>query len=130
MSLRNVGQIHERKLGHAPLELAEACVHKFLALLRHVVLGVLRQIAHGHGLLDLGRQFVSKLVLKCSNLFEKLLFDVIGHPCSVAASGAAQPQEMIRLDSLIIRGTADRTREPHRQRNPDRKLAANRRPPD
>ena len=80
MSRGNVGQIHQRKLGHAPLQLAQPRIHKFLPLLRHVVLGVFRQISHGHGLLDLGRQLVGKLMLKDSDLFEQLLFNVIGHP--------------------------------------------------
>ena len=76
----NVRQIHERKLRHAPLELTQPRIHELLPLLRHVVLGVLRQVSHGDGLLDLRRQFVSKLMLKCSDLFEQLLFNVIGHP--------------------------------------------------
>ena len=62
---------------------------KVLALLRHVILGVLRQIAHGHGLLDLRGQLVGELVLKNLNLFEKLFLNVFGHPRSVAGSGAA-----------------------------------------
>ena len=78
--MRDVSQIHERKLGHAPLELTQARIHEFLPLLRHVVLGVLRQVSHGDGLLDLRRQFVGKLMLKYSDLFEQLLFNVIGHP--------------------------------------------------
>ncbi len=45
---------------------------KILALLRHVILGVFRQIAQRHCLLDLGGQFVGKLVLKDLNLLEKL----------------------------------------------------------
>jgi len=32
------------------------------------------------GLLDLRRQFVGKLMLKDSDFFEQLLFNVIGHP--------------------------------------------------
>ena len=46
------------------LQLAKARVDKVLPLLGHVVLGVLRQIAHGHGLLDLGGKLVGKLVLE------------------------------------------------------------------
>jgi len=59
--------------------LAKARIHKRLALLGHVVLGVLRQISHGHGLLDLGGKFVLELVLEEFDLGEKLLFDVFGH---------------------------------------------------
>jgi hypothetical protein len=55
-------------------------IYKLLPLLRHVVLGVLRQVSQGHGLLDLGRQFVSEFMLQSSNLLEELLLDVIGHP--------------------------------------------------
>ncbi len=60
----NVGQVHQRKLGHAPLQLAQARIHKVLPLLGHVIFGVLRQIAHGHGLLDLGGKLVGELVLQ------------------------------------------------------------------
>jgi len=38
---RNVGQVDERKLSHAALELAQARVDELLALLGHVILGVL-----------------------------------------------------------------------------------------
>ena len=51
----------------------EPRIDEVLALLRHVVLGILRQIAHGHRLLDFGGQFVGELVLKARNLFLKLI---------------------------------------------------------
>ena len=102
----NVGEIDQRKLGHAPLELSEARVDKVLALLRHVILGVLREIAHGHGLLDLGGKLVGELVLKKLDLFEKLFFNVLGHPWSVAGSGAAPSagDERTFFLNFIIRG--------------------------
>jgi hypothetical protein len=45
-----------------------------------VIFGVLREISHGHGLLDFGGKLVGELVLKDFDLFEKLFFDVFGHP--------------------------------------------------
>ena len=71
--VRNVGQIHERELGHASFQLAEARVDELLALLRHVVLGVFRQIAQRHSLFDLRGQFVGEFVLEDLNLLEQLV---------------------------------------------------------
>jgi hypothetical protein len=49
-----------------------------------VVLGVLREIAHGHGFLDLGGKLVLELVLENFDLCEKLFFDVLRHSYSMA----------------------------------------------
>ena len=46
----------------------KARVHEHLALLRHVVLGVLAQVAQRDRLLDLGREFGRQLVLELLDL--------------------------------------------------------------
>jgi hypothetical protein len=66
-----------------------------------VILGVLREIAHGHGLLDLGRKLVVELVLEYFNLSEKFLFDSIWHSQSIAANKAAESTKDKTLDSLL-----------------------------
>jgi hypothetical protein len=60
----NIRQIDQRQLGHPLLELSQARIHKVLPLLGHVILGILRQISHRHGLLDLGGKLVGKLMLE------------------------------------------------------------------
>jgi hypothetical protein len=86
----NIGQVDQRQLCHAPLELTQARVDKILALLRHVIFGILRQISHGHGLFDLRREFVLEFVLQNLNFRKKLFFNMLGHPWSVAVSRVAQ----------------------------------------
>jgi hypothetical protein len=69
-----------------------------------VVFGVLREISHGHSLLDLGGKLVGELVLKDFDLFEKLLFNVLGHPGSRAEGAIAHPQEIKNLTIHYTRG--------------------------
>jgi hypothetical protein len=72
-----------------------------------MILGVFREIAHGDSLLDLGGKLVSELMLKDLDLVEKLFLNVLGHPWSVAGSGAAQSarDERTFFLILIIRGS-------------------------
>jgi hypothetical protein len=74
-------QIDQRKFGHAPLQLPEPRIHKNLALLCHVILGIFRQISHGHGFLNLRRQLVRELVFQDVDFSKKLLLNVLGHQC-------------------------------------------------
>src|SRR6185312_10430314 len=89
----DIGEVDERQLSHTLFELAEARVDELLALFGHVVFGVFAQVAHGHGLLDLGGQFVSKLMFKLVDFFQKLLLNLFGHDslsidgCRISTAG-------------------------------------------
>src|SRR5580700_792155 len=76
---RDVGQVDEGEFGHAFFELAEARVDEVLALLGHVVLGVLAEIAHSHGLLDFRGKFVGELVFEQLDFFEQLFLNMFRH---------------------------------------------------
>jgi spore maturation protein SpmA len=67
--MRNIGEVYQGEFRHALLELAEARVHKLLALLGHVVLSVLTEVAERSSLLDLLRQLVLELMLHLPDLF-------------------------------------------------------------
>ena len=45
----------------------------------HVVLGIFREVAHGHGLLEFGRKFVIQLVFQEIDFFLELLLYVFRH---------------------------------------------------
>ena len=83
----NVGEIDEGEFRHAFLKLAEARVDEVLALLGHVVLGVLAEVAHSHCLFNFGGQFMGELVFELFDLFQQLGFDVFRH-CSQFPLGA------------------------------------------
>ncbi len=74
----------------------EARVDEVLALLGHVVFGVFRQVAQGHRLLDFGGQFVRELMLELRDFLLKLVLDVFGHPCSVAARRGFSVRERLK----------------------------------
>ena len=75
----NVAQVHQRQVAHAFFELAEARVHELLALLSHVVLSVLAQVAERCGLLDFLWKLVGKLMLQSLNFFQQFLLYVFRH---------------------------------------------------
>jgi hypothetical protein len=75
----DVGEVHERQLGHALLHHAQTGAHELLALLGHVVLGVLGEIAHRYRFFEFGGKFVVQLVFEDIDFFLQLLFDVFRH---------------------------------------------------
>ena len=68
-----------RQVGEALAELADARLDELLALLGHVVLGVLAEVAEGGGLLDFFRKFMDQLVFKRVDLFLQFSFDLLCH---------------------------------------------------
>ena len=60
----NVGEVHERQLGHALFHHAQAGADELLALLGHVVLGIFGEIAHRDRLLEFGGKFVIQLMFE------------------------------------------------------------------
>jgi hypothetical protein len=58
-----------------------------------MILSVLRQIAERYSFLDLRGKLMGEFVLENGNLGEKLLFNVFGHPRSVAGSGDGSIRE-------------------------------------
>jgi spore maturation protein SpmA len=67
--MRDVGEVDQRELRHALLELSETRIDELLSLLGHVIFGVLTEVAERSRLLDLLRQLVLELMLHLSNLF-------------------------------------------------------------
>ena len=61
---RNIGHVDHGQVGHPLLQLSQPRAHELLPLLGHVILGVLAEIAHSHGLLQFLRQFVIQLVFE------------------------------------------------------------------
>ena len=60
-------------------ELPDARLQEFLALLCHVILGVLTQIPHSNRFFEFFRDIVRQLVLQNGELVLELLLDVLGH---------------------------------------------------
>src|ERR1700677_3419946 len=77
--LGNIGQVDQGEFPHTLLELPQPGVDEDLALLRHVILGVLAQIAQRSSLLDLDRQVVGELVLQLAYLFFQFFLYVFWH---------------------------------------------------
>ena len=67
------------EVGEALAELADARLDELLALLGHVVLGVLAEIAERGGLLDLFGKFMDQLVFERVDLFLQLSLDLLSH---------------------------------------------------
>ena len=75
----DIGQVHERQLGHALFHHAQTGANELLALLGHVVLGIFGEIAERHRLLEFGGKFMVQLMFEYVDFFLQLLFYVFRH---------------------------------------------------
>ncbi len=75
----DIVHVDHGQFSEALAELADACLHEFLTLLGHVVLGVFAEIAEGGSLLDFLGQLVNQLVFERVDLFLQLSFDSVCH---------------------------------------------------
>jgi hypothetical protein len=80
----DIAEVDQREVGHALLELAETGADKFLSLLGHVVLGVLAEVTHGDGLLELLGKLVIQLMFQDLDLVFQFLFDLFRHAAPLA----------------------------------------------
>src|SRR3954454_13973314 len=75
----NVIHVDHGEIREALAQLADARLDELLALLGHVVLGILAEVAKRGGLLDLFGKFVDQLVFKRVDLFLQFSFDCVCH---------------------------------------------------
>ena len=93
--LGDVVHVGQREVGEALAELAEAGFDELLALLGHVVFGVLAEVAERGGALDFFGKLVDEFVLERVDFFLELLAELVGHLKS--ACGLDDPLEIINL---------------------------------
>ncbi len=75
----DVVHVDHGQIGEALAELADARLDELLALLGHVILGVLAEVAEGGGLLDFFRKLVDQLVFERVDFFLQFSFDCVCH---------------------------------------------------
>ena len=75
----DVVHVDHREVGEALADLADARFDELLALLGHVVLGVLAEVAEGGGLLDFLGQFVDEFVFERVDFVLQFSFDCVSH---------------------------------------------------
>ena len=75
----DVVHVDHGQVGEALAELADARLDELLALLGHVILGVLAEVAEGGGLLDLFGKFVDQLVFERVDFFLQFSLDCVCH---------------------------------------------------
>ena len=75
----DVVHVDHRQVGEALAQLADARLDELLALLGHVVLGVLAEVAERGGFLNLFGKLVNQLVLERVDLFLQFSFDGVCH---------------------------------------------------
>ena len=63
--------------------MADPGFHILLALLGHVILGILAQVAESRGLFDFFWEFVDEFMLERVNLVLQLSLDLLGHRCEI-----------------------------------------------
>ena len=77
--LGDIVHVDQRQVGQALAQLADARLQILLALLGHVILGVLAEVAHGDGLLELFGDIVGEFPLQPVQFVPKLLLDIVRH---------------------------------------------------
>ena len=77
--LGDIVHVDQRQVGEALAQLADARLQILLALLGHVILGVLAEVAHGDGLFDLFGDIEGQFVFERVQFVAKLLFDLFRH---------------------------------------------------
>jgi hypothetical protein len=75
----DVVHVDHGEVGEALAELADARLDELLALLGHVVLGVLAEVAERGGLLNFFRKLVNELVFERVDFFLQFSFDCVSH---------------------------------------------------
>ena len=75
----DVVHVDHGQIGEPLAELADARLDELLALLGHVVFGVLAEVAEGSGLLDFLRKLVNQLVFERVDFFLQFSFDCVCH---------------------------------------------------
>src|ERR1700722_18466069 len=90
----DIGQVDQGEFPHTLLELAQTSVDEDLALLGHVVLGVLAQIAQRSRLFDLDGQVVGELVLQLAYLFFQLFLNMFRHLANDPSVADGGPEEL------------------------------------
>src|SRR5215813_9992849 len=91
------------EFAHAYFELPEARIHQFLALLGHVILGILAEITHGSGFFDFFGEFVGELVFQRPDFVFKFFLDVLRHSLEENSSAGMAGESM----SIITRTSSD-----------------------
>src|SRR5579863_498443 len=77
--VRDIVHVDHRQVGQPLAKLANARLHELLALLGHVILGILAEVAKRGGLLDLFRKFMDQLVFKRVDLFLQFFLNKLCH---------------------------------------------------
>src|ERR1035437_3031383 len=107
----NVDQVDQRQLAHSLLQLAEAGVHEDLALLGHVVLGVLAQVSERDCLLDLRRQLGCEFTFQQPDFFFEPLLNMVWHGAFrnllEQSSGCRAGSRHLRTGFLMVENQAE-----------------------